>query len=57
MSLSEFFDMGGYAAFVWSSYALALVVLILNVWLPWQQHRQSLRKLKRLHRQQKASTS
>ena len=57
MSLSEFFDMGGYAAFVWSSYALALVVLILNVWLPWQQHRQSLRTLKRLHRQQKVSTS
>ncbi len=56
MSLSEFFDMGGYAVFVWSSYALALVVLIANVWLPWQRHRQSLRKLKRLQRQQKASS-
>ena len=57
MSLSEFFDMGGYAVFVWSSYALTLVVLSLNVWLPWLQHRRSLRKLKRLHRQQKATKS
>ena len=57
MSLSEFFDMGGYAVFVWSSYALTLVVLSLNVWLPWLQHRRNLRKLKRLHRQQKATKS
>ncbi len=56
MSLSEFFDMGGYAVFVWSSYALTLTVLVLNIWLPWRQHRQNVRKLKRLHRQQKASS-
>jgi len=56
MSLSEFFDMGGYATFVWSSYALAMAVLVLNVWLPWRQHQQNVRKLKRLHRQKKAPT-
>jgi len=27
MSASEFFDMGGYAFYVWSSYGLATVVL------------------------------
>ena len=27
MSVSEFFHMGGYAVYVWSSYGLALVVL------------------------------
>ncbi len=53
MSLSEFFNMGGYAAFVWSSYGLALVVLLLNILLPWQQHRQTVRKLKRMHRRGK----
>jgi heme exporter protein D len=53
MSLSEFFNMGGYAVFVWSSYGLALVVLVLNWWLPDQQHKQNLRKLKRQFRQSK----
>jgi heme exporter protein D len=30
-ALSEFFDMGGYAAFVWPSYALTFVVVGLNI--------------------------
>jgi heme exporter protein D len=51
MSLSEFFHMGGYAVFVWSSYAIALVVLVLNWWLPLHQHKQNLKKLKRRFRQ------
>ena len=29
--LGEFFDMGGYAAYVWPSYVLTLVVVVLNV--------------------------
>lgn len=53
MTLSEFFYMGGYATFVWSSYALALVVLVLNWWLPLQQHKQNLNKLKRQYRSNK----
>jgi len=47
MSLSEFFNMGGYAVFVWSSYGLALVVLFINWLLPYQQHKQNLKKLTR----------
>jgi len=34
MSFEKFFSMGGYAFYVWTSYALALGVLILNVLLP-----------------------
>jgi heme exporter protein D len=30
-SLADFFDMGGYAAYVWSSYALTFVVVVLNI--------------------------
>jgi len=47
MSLSEFFNMGGYAVFVWSSYGLAFVVLLINWLLPYQQHKQNLKKLTR----------
>lgn len=47
MSVSEFFNMGGYAVFVWSSYGLAFVVLLLNWLLPYQQHKHNLTKLKR----------
>ncbi len=34
MSFEEFLHMGGYAPYVWSSYALAAVVLFFNLWLP-----------------------
>ncbi len=43
----EFFQMGGYAAFVWPSYGLAALVLWLNWYLPRRQHTEELRKLKR----------
>jgi heme exporter protein CcmD len=29
--MREFFDMGGYAAFVWPAYAVTFAVVILNV--------------------------
>jgi heme exporter protein D len=29
--MKEFFDMGGYAAFVWPSYAVTFTVVVLNV--------------------------
>lgn len=34
MSLSEFFHMGGYAAYVWSAYGIWLVVMVVNVIMP-----------------------
>ena len=55
MNLSEFLHMGGYAAYVWTSYAIALVVLVINVLVPLRQHRTLLtdiaRKLRRARRE------
>jgi heme exporter protein D len=45
MSLQEFFAMGGYAFYVWTSYGICFVVLLLNVVLPIIQRKQFLRQL------------
>jgi heme exporter protein D len=37
MNWPEFFAMGGYAQYVWGSYLLAALVLVLNVWMPLRQ--------------------
>lgn len=44
-ALEEFFAMGGYAVYVWSSYALAAVVLIWNAVQPLRRERRLLRTL------------
>ena len=31
--MTEFLAMGGYAAFVWGSYGMALACIVLEVWL------------------------
>lgn len=33
MTLREFIAMGGYGAYVWASFGLTLLVLIVNYWL------------------------
>lgn len=52
--MSEFFYMGGYAFYVWTAYAIAFVVLALNVILPLRLQRKLLRdntrRLARLRR-------
>ncbi len=48
--MAEFFQMGGYAVFVWPSYALAALVLWLNWYLPRKQHERALRQLRRRHK-------
>lgn len=45
MTLQEFFAMGGYAFYVWTSYGITAVVLIVNVLLPVVQRRQWLRQI------------
>ena len=37
MNLEEFFNMGGYAFYVWSSYGIALLVLLVNIIAPLRQ--------------------
>ena len=39
MNWSEFIHMGGYGFYVWSSYGLALLVLVLNLYLPLRRHK------------------
>ena len=39
MNWSDFFNMGGYAFYVWGSYLLAAVILGLNVYLPLRKYR------------------
>jgi heme exporter protein D len=53
--MSEFFAMGGYAAYVWPSFVLAAIVLIANIVAPMQQRKRVLkdiaRKLRRARKQ------
>jgi len=55
MSLAEFLNMGGYAAYVWSSYGIAAVVLVANLVIPVQKHRLLLSRLRRRIRQEQNS--
>lgn len=50
MNLSEFLNMGGYAFYVWTSYAIALVVLVANVVAPMKLRRKLLADLARRER-------
>jgi len=53
MTLSEFFHMGGYAAYVWSSYAIAFVVLLANIVEPIRQRRRLFSQLARRRRRER----
>lgn len=48
--MAEFFHMGGYAVYVWSSYGLAALVLAINLILPFRRRRALLRRLARQQR-------
>jgi len=52
MSVSEFFHMGGYAFYVWSSYGLALVVLGWVMISPVFSKKAIIKELKIKYRQQ-----
>ena len=45
--MKEFFAMGGYAFYVWTSYALALVILLWNIVQPRRLHKNMLMRLRR----------
>ncbi len=47
MNWSEFFNMGGYAFFVWSSYAVALMVVLGNIIAPILQRKKVIKRIKR----------
>ena len=45
-SWQAFWEMGGYGAFVWSSYGIAAVVLLANVIVPLVAHRRLKRRIR-----------
>ena len=45
--MHEFFAMGGYAGYVWSSFGLTLAVLAGNLWFARRRHATVLRRLRR----------
>ena len=47
MNWSEFFHMGGYAFYVWTSYALTFVVVVANVVSPIIQRKKVIARIKR----------
>jgi heme exporter protein D len=50
MSLTDWAAMGGYAAYVWPAYGIALVLLGGIALQSWRRYRRSLRELDRLQR-------
>lgn len=46
-SWSDFFHMGGYAVYVWSSYALALLLVVANVVSPIIERKRVIARVKR----------
>ncbi len=47
--MNEFLNMGGYAAYVWPSMGLGLLVLIVNIVSPIMKHRAALKKASDYH--------
>ena len=46
-SWSEFLHMGGYATFVWTSYGLALVMVVANIVSPLLERKRVISRVKR----------
>jgi heme exporter protein CcmD len=40
------FEMGGYGKYIWPAYGIALVILLLNIFLPWRDRQDLMKKLK-----------
>ena len=57
MNLNDFFHMGGYAFYVWTSYGIALFVLLLNVILPLRQRKKLLAGIARAARRARRNTT
>ena len=51
-SWSEFFAMGGYAFFVWTSYGITAAVIAFNIVMPLIQRKQVIKRVKRAIRRE-----
>jgi heme exporter protein D len=50
MSIREFFEMGGYAVYVWGSYGVAAVIMAAEIMALWRRRRTLLHRLGRITR-------
>ena len=50
MNLNEFFHMGGYGFYVWTSYGISLIILLANIVAPLRQRRKLLNDIARTAR-------
>mgnify|MGYP001813221234 FL=1 len=57
MNLNDFLHMGGYAFYVWTSYGIALFVLLINVILPLRQRKKILDGIARAARRARRNTA
>jgi len=55
MNWGEFFAMGGYAAYVWPSYAIAVIVLVINIVSAHLRTRNVVRTLAEFYQAKKVS--
>lgn len=46
--MSDFFAMGGYAAYVWSAYGITLVVLVVSAWTARRKRLEALEQARQL---------
>jgi heme exporter protein D len=54
-NVNEFFSMGGYAFYVWSSYGLTALVLLANFYIPRSNESKLIKKLS--HRKEREASS
>ena len=50
MSWSKFFAMGGYALYVWGVYAVAAIILVVNVVIAMRRRRSVIERLRDFYR-------
>jgi heme exporter protein D len=53
-ALREFFNMGGYAFYVWSAYGVTFIVLVANVVAPFMRARELRARLARQARMERS---
>jgi len=57
MSVSEFFSMGGYGVYVWSSFAMTLVLMVGESIYVKREHAATLKRVKRIVNMNKGQNS
>ena len=57
MNIAEFFIMGGYGQFVWSSIGLTLVMITVEIIIVRRQHKKVVQRIERIHQIRMADTS